>query len=382
MNILLIESFYSGSHKQWADQLKSHSKHQITLMTLEGKFWKWRMYGSCVSFAEQVSNLDPLPDLILTTDMLDVATFIALIRHSLPTSIPIVTYFHENQFAYPWQPDSEDIKLKRDVHFGMTNYTTALASDYLLFNSKHNLDSFLESAIQVLGKMPDAHHTNTITAIQNKSTIMPLGFEFNTLFNKLDKLSYKSKDIHSNEVPIILWNHRLDHDKNPEDFFDMLIKLHKSSVPFQLALLGEQTKKQLAKHQHALEILDSHIIHMGYCTGTQYSHYLEIADLLPVTSIHDFFGISIAEAIYADTLPLLPKRLAYVDLYKPDKYPELFYDTHDELFEKAKAFCLNYPNNKKSYRHLVECYDWAYMIKVYDRYFESILEVAQATSVV
>jgi hypothetical protein len=90
MNILLIEPFYSGSHKQWADQLKKYSSHHIELLTLDGKLWKWRMYGACVNFAEQISSLETMPDLILTTDMLDLANFIALTRHILPKNIPII----------------------------------------------------------------------------------------------------------------------------------------------------------------------------------------------------------------------------------------------------------------------------------------------------
>ncbi len=152
MRILFIEPFYSGSHKTWLDRFARHSCHHIELMTMEGRFWKWRMYGSSVTMADRFMELfedHPKPfDLILTTDMMDVPVFISLVRKQLTAlgNPPVGIYFHENQFAYPWQTDCDDIKHKRDVHYGMTNYTSALTADFLLFNSKYNRDSFLKAS--------------------------------------------------------------------------------------------------------------------------------------------------------------------------------------------------------------------------------------------
>ena len=37
MNIVLIEPFFTGSHKQWALGYKYHSKHNIDIISREGK---------------------------------------------------------------------------------------------------------------------------------------------------------------------------------------------------------------------------------------------------------------------------------------------------------------------------------------------------------
>ncbi len=58
---------------------------------------------------------------------------------------------------------------------------------------------------------------------------------------------------------------------------------------------------------------------------------MQAADILPVTSIHEFFGISVMEAIYCGCYPILPRRLTYPELFDDQKNPELFYDTFDEL---------------------------------------------------
>lgn len=144
MNILFIEPFYSGSHKSWLDQLVLHTSHNIKKLTMDGKSWKWRMYGASLTMSQKLKDIDWELDLIMVSDMLDLSTFIALSKDTLHRlgNPKIAVYFHENQLAYPWSPNGDDLKEKRDVHYGMTNYTTALSADYVIFNSRHNRDSF------------------------------------------------------------------------------------------------------------------------------------------------------------------------------------------------------------------------------------------------
>jgi hypothetical protein len=81
VRILIVEPFFSGSHRQWAEGYMQHSAHQIELLTLEGRHWKWRMHGGAVALAGQYDQLKTgTPDLILATDMLDLTTFMALTR--------------------------------------------------------------------------------------------------------------------------------------------------------------------------------------------------------------------------------------------------------------------------------------------------------------
>ena len=103
-------------------------------------------------------------------------------------------------------------------------------------------------------------------------------------------------------------------------------------------------------------------------TSHEYSSWLQAADILPVTSYHDFFGISVMEAIYMNTYPILPNRLTYPDLYHKDKHPELFYDSYEEFVLKLRDSLLN--KNRKSYRSLCTEYDWNQLIKTYDEIFE------------
>ncbi len=71
MHILLIEPYFTGSHKSWAEGYKSHSNHTINLLTMKGQFWKWRMHGGAVTLANQYLYSNYNPNLIITPDMLD-----------------------------------------------------------------------------------------------------------------------------------------------------------------------------------------------------------------------------------------------------------------------------------------------------------------------
>ncbi|MCS5640060.1 MAG: DUF3524 domain-containing protein, partial [Candidatus Marinimicrobia bacterium] len=49
MKILIVEPFLSGSHKAWAESYAKHSKHEVEIISLPGRFWKWRMHGGAVT---------------------------------------------------------------------------------------------------------------------------------------------------------------------------------------------------------------------------------------------------------------------------------------------------------------------------------------------
>jgi len=61
VNILLLEPYCSGSHRAWAEGYVAHSRHDVTLLALPTRFWKWRMQGGAVTLAEQVRALSLSP---------------------------------------------------------------------------------------------------------------------------------------------------------------------------------------------------------------------------------------------------------------------------------------------------------------------------------
>lgn len=359
MKITLVEPYFTGSHKHWAEQLRQNSKHDIEFVTLPGYFWKWRMHGSAISLFEDVRRA-PLPDLILATDMLDLSTFRGLMNRE-GIEIPCVLYFHENQLTYPWSPDDKDPQLGRDMHYGFINYTSALVADACLFNSYYHQDIFLKELRSYLQRLPDHQNVEQVDDIAAKSSVIVPG-----IANELWNLSPEKKG----DTPIILWNHRWEHDKNPSAFFKVLLKLKEDGIEFRLVVLGEG--ENASEFEQAKELLEDRIDHWGFAESRQdYLHWLAKCDILPVTSNQDFFGISALEAIVAGCYPLLPKRLAFPEHLQDERY---YYVSDNEMETRLRSVLEDrtWREGRDQRRSELIKYSWNKISSDYDQFFASL----------
>jgi glycosyltransferase involved in cell wall biosynthesis len=216
LNILFLEPFFGGSHKDFALGFKENCPHAVELITLPDRFWKWRMRGAALYFSHRIQDVSSY-DLIIATDMMDVADFSALVGSRCP---PIWLYFHENQLAYPVRPGQ-----KRDFHLGFTNIVSALAADQVIFNSSFHMNGFMEEAEKLIQKMPDFKPGWAIDTIRDKARVIYPGCRFDSTPVDIDA--------RPTEAPLIIWNHRWEHDKNPELFFNGLacLKEKKYCIP-------------------------------------------------------------------------------------------------------------------------------------------------------
>ena len=309
MNILVLEPYYGGSHKAFLSGLIQHLPYTFDLLTLPAHSWKWRMRLAAPHFAGVLAGdpryKDKTFDRILCSSLVDVAALRGLLPRHL-RGIPILTYFHENQFAYPMQ-----VSEARDVHFGLTNLTTALASDSLAFNSQYNLDSFLAGCKELLAKMPDMSLSGYEAAIRAKATILHPGLDF----RGIDSCSEERQ---TGSPPVLVWNHRWEHDKNPEMFFGTLYGLADQGGPFGLIVLGESFRNQPPAFAQAREKLAERIVHFGYAEDRQeYCRLLCQGDVVVSTANHEFYGMAMLEAVRAGCRPLVPDRLSYRELFAP-----------------------------------------------------------------
>jgi glycosyltransferase involved in cell wall biosynthesis len=366
LKILLVEPYYTGSHAAWAEGYARHSEHQIDILSLQGRFWKWRMHGGAVTLARKFLASSLNPDLILATDMLDLTTFLALTR-SRTALLPVAIYFHENQLTYPWSPTDRDIARKRDKHYGFINYASALAADALLFNSGYHQDSFLAALPQLLKHFPDYNELKTIDQIRAKSRVLSLGLDL----RRFDQFRPSASNPPDLSRPLILWGHRWEYDKGPEEFFEALSILSERGLDFDLAVLGENFSQRPEVFLAAEKRLARHIVQFGYADSlADYAKWLWRADILPVTSHQDFFGASVVEALYCDTFPLLPKRLAYPYLIPPEYQPHCFYDDFEDLLARLTEAITNIAQSRGfSLRPVVAQYDWQNQAKRYDELF-------------
>ncbi len=369
MNILLLEPYLTGSHQDWAEELKKYSQHSIEIYGMSGHYWKWRMHGGAVTLARRFNESNFQPDLILATDMLDLTTFLSLTRQRT-AHIPTALYFHENQLTYPWSPTDKDPQLKRDNHYAFINFTSALTADKVLFNSQYHQEAFLNTLPRFLKSFPDHQETNSIESIRAKSQVLSLGIDL----QKLRDLEPKEKTMYNRAV--LLWNHRWEYDKNPNDFFQALFTLKDRGIDFKLVVLGKNYEKKPAIFEEARQRLADHILHFGYAESfEEYAHWLHRADIIPVTSHHDFFGVSLVQAMACDVIPLLPKRLAYPE-HLPEAYQRTyFYEDERDFLKRLQRLIFNTKVIRRQNIHqYAMVYDWKNKIGEYDRFFESMFD--------
>jgi len=190
-------------------------------------------------------------------------------------------------------------------------------------------------------------------------------------FENLDKILLKDQ-IEKNHDVRILWNHRWEFDKNPNLFLKLLRTLKKSNINFELILLGQKFNSYPEEFEIIEKEFKSHIIHIGHISD--YSNYLNLVlncNILPVTSNHDFFGISVLEAIYLGLTPILPYGLVYEEHFKSIP-SSLFYKDENELFEKTKEVILKQNQRKFEFGKFIKSkYNIRRIIQQYDGLFST-----------
>ena len=307
--ILILEPYYGGSHKHFLDGIMRHVEASYTLLQLPARKWKMRMQLSAPWFAGKIKKMEVSErhfDIVFCSTFTDVAVVRALVStiEGWNPETLFYTYFHENQFAYPgYLP-----KLSQH-QFTAINYTTALASDRIAFNSRYNKDTFITQCRKYLCKAVDMNMGEDIDTIEKKSVILYPGMDYSS-FEAIAELKKEAK------IPVIVWNHRWEHDKNPEEFFAVCHKLHDEGVPFRISIMGQRFKNSPRCFANAKETLQDRIVHFGYIEQKEdYYRVLAQGDYVVSTALHEFFGIAVLEAVRAGCYPVLPDRLSYPELY-------------------------------------------------------------------
>ena len=93
------------------------------------------------------------------------------------------------------------------------------------------------------------------------------------------------------------------------------------------------------------------------------------ATLTISTAVHEFFGISILEAIYCHTFPILPNRLSYPELLPAQYHRDCLYEDDEGLLARLRWALAN-PEAARSVAQAmhphVAAYDWTAVALHYD----------------
>lgn len=314
MRILAIEPYFGGSHRDFLEGWQRHSQHAWTVHGLPAYKWKWRMRHASLTLADRVKQqieAGQTWDCLFCSDMLNLPEFLGMVGGDV-ASLPAVIYFHENQLTYP-------TRQPRDYHYGYSNFLSAVRADAVWFNTQFHQDEFVEELRRYLVRMPDFHHLEAIDALQLTASVCPPG---------VDPIE-TSKTADSGPLKI-LWCARWEYDKNPETFFDAIAILNDAGVPFRLAVVGPSFREVPPVFERARQEFASRIDHWGYQESRdQYHRVLAWADVIVSSAIHEFFGLSVVEAILAGAFPLVPDRLSYPEVLGAESHlaeREFFYD--------------------------------------------------------
>jgi glycosyltransferase involved in cell wall biosynthesis len=297
----------------------------------------------------------------------------ALVRRQC-RDVPAVLYMHENQLTYPL-PDSTDTgpmrrqKGERDLHYAFINFASMLAADKIYFNSAFHREDLFLALPGYLRHFPEYNELVSIRLLQAKSDVLPPGIDG----RHLDRLRPAPLP---EQAPLVIWNQRWEFDKGPGQFFSALSELARQGLPFRLAVCGEHFSSEPPEFARVREHLGERIVQWGYAQPDDYARLLWQASITGSTALHEFFGISIVEALYCRTFAVLPRRLSYPELLPAALHRDCLYDSPEQLSDRL-AWAIMNPEPAQAVADRLSraaaVYDWRQIAQRYDAEFVGLL---------
>jgi glycosyltransferase involved in cell wall biosynthesis len=173
--------------------------------------------------------------------------------------------------------------------------------------------------------------------------------------------------------PLVVWNQRWDHDKDPVALFRVLRALARDGVAFRLALAGENRRVDPQEFAAVRADLGDRVVHAGHLPRPAYRDLLLRAAVTASTARHEFFGIAAVEAMAAGCVPLLPRRLAY-----PEAVPRPYHDAvlyPGRLYERLAGVLTDLPAARRrvaGLRAAMRVHDWSAVGPRYDSALEAL----------
>ncbi|WP_449246049.1 tRNA-queuosine alpha-mannosyltransferase domain-containing protein [Desulfarculus baarsii] len=308
--LLFVEPYLTASHRAFAQGLMAHVPARWTLLGLPGRHFRWRMRGAALFLAQEAAAALSQPwDGLVCSSMLGLAELRGLAPALANT--PALAVFHENQLAYPAPGAADENLRRRDLYLAFSNLATAKAARRVAFNSQFHRRQFLEAARDTLARLPDMIPQGLVDELAQKSLALPVPVED----------AEAAPALAARQGPRagrlrLLWNHRWEHDKGPEELFAALFALADQGLDFHAAIMGPRPAAWPKVFDQAADRLGERLAHIGPQDRREdYWRWLGWADVVVSTARQEYFGLSVAEAVWAGCMPLVPDALVYPELY-------------------------------------------------------------------
>ena len=376
LRIAAVEPYLGGSHRHFLEGLQRHSRHRIELFTLPPRMWKWRVRGGALALAPQINAAAVAGggfDLLFCSDYVNVPDLRALLRPEL-RRVPVVYYLHENQLSYPLSPAEEF-----DPYFGFTNVLSCLSAEAVVFNSDFHRREFLGRLGGFLPRLPDYDREGVVEAIQARAEVLPVGLDL----AELDRSNPDGQQAGPRSGPRygprsgprrVLWNHRWEFDKRPERFFAALEALAAADVPFGVDVVGESFARRPEVFDAVPRLLGARLGRFGFVESrSEYVELLWQSDVVVSTAEQEFFGISMAEAVWCGAWPIAPRALAYEDLYGGEYADLHLYRDESELRRLLRhALTASDLTPAPGLRERLATFDWRRVAPQFDARFDAL----------
>ena len=199
MHVLFLEPFDGGSHREFVEGLREHSRHAIDVASLPARLWKWRLRAAGLTLAQRVPHPERY-DMVVATGLLDLAQVQAVWGGRAP---PVLLYLHE--------------RAKSPIRSGAARRVggagAALAgrdqrggADHVVFNSEFHRAALRARLPEVIEQLPDEEarpecRGRSSTGARACSTRAAA--------------SQNSDASRPPEPPVVIWNQRWEFDKDP-----------------------------------------------------------------------------------------------------------------------------------------------------------------------
>jgi len=251
----------------------------------------------------------------------------------------------------------------------------------VVFNSDTHLQSFQDSLVRLVNEqcprdVVDWYLNQTRELMTKKCCVLKYGLELSNLLVVTGDQTNQNED---DGPPIVLWNARLEQDKDPDTFIQILHQA-KQKTSFRLVVLGSDPSKGQIWYERFRNEFRDELLYLGWCTDrSEYAKWLRKSHIVVSTAQHETFGISVVESVYCGAVPLLPNRLSYPELFSPDTFPKCFFRSQNEAVAKLVDLLEMFVRHPKEWctladtaRDAISKYRWEVMGPVYDEFFAQV----------
>jgi len=297
LRVALLEPWLGGSHAAFAESLEARSRHDVTVLGLAPRHWRWRQEASAWELGRAAAGVER-PDVLLVTDYVDLPRLFGFLPPRW-RELPVAAYFHENQLTYP----VADGPARADTAPGFANVLTAIRADAVVFNSEFHRDSFAAAADALLARLPRPNpRAELARAIERAEVVPPLP--------ELSRVPV-GRGARPGAPLRVAFPHRLEPDKDPAGFLAAVADVARNA-PIEAVLTGGEPASAREEIRAALERAGAVVAHAGRVEDrAAYLALLGASDVVASTARHEFFGVAVCEALAAGCAPALPPRLAY-----------------------------------------------------------------------